>query len=95
MCRGSRSVYSRLHCRLHIAPLVPDDTAAYVQTRLTQAGCDRDVFTHDALSYGEVGNRRQGEIILGLRESRRPEHPQVEEIARAVARELRSSGPIG
>ena len=48
--RRNRSLYSRLQHRLHIAPLVPDDTAVYVQTRLTQAGCDRDVFTHDALA---------------------------------------------
>jgi type II secretory pathway predicted ATPase ExeA len=48
--RRNRSLYSRLHRRLHIAPLVPDDTAAYVQTRLAQAGCDRDVFTHDAVA---------------------------------------------
>ena len=48
--RRNRSLYSRLHHRLHIAPLVPDDTAAYVGARLSQAGCDRDVFTHDALA---------------------------------------------
>lgn len=48
--RRNRSLYSRLQHRLHIAPLVPDDTAVYVQTRLTQPGCDRDVFTHDALA---------------------------------------------
>lgn len=48
--RRHRSLYSRLHRRLHIDPLVPDDTAAYLQARLTQAGCDRDVFTQDALA---------------------------------------------
>jgi len=46
-------------------------------------------------SYGEAGNRRQGEIIQSLAESRRSVHPDVEEIAKAVARELRSSGSIG
>lgn len=46
-------------------------------------------------SYGEVGNRRQGEIIQSLAESRRSERPEVEEFAKAVARELRNSGSIG
>jgi len=48
--RRNRSLYSRLHRRLHVAPLVPEDTAAYVHTRLAHAGCDRDVFTHDTLA---------------------------------------------
>jgi integrase len=45
-------------------------------------------------SYGEVGNRRQGEIIQGLAEPQRSERPDAAEFAKAVARELRSSGPI-
>ena len=45
-------------------------------------------------SYGEVGNRRQGEIIHGLRESRRPELGGVDELAQAVARELRKAGTL-
>ncbi|MBI2351145.1 MAG: site-specific integrase, partial [Deltaproteobacteria bacterium] len=39
-------------------------------------------------SYGEVGNRRQGEIIRGLAKPQQTERPDVEEIAKAVAREL-------
>ncbi len=45
-------------------------------------------------SYGAVGSRRQGEIIQGLAEPRRSEHPDVDQLAKAVARELRSSGSI-
>ena len=45
-------------------------------------------------SYGAVGNRRQGEIIQSLAEPR-SEHPDDHELAKAVARELRSSGSIG
>jgi integrase/recombinase XerC len=43
-------------------------------------------------SYGEVGNRRQGEIIksLGTPQPTTPTH--VTELAKAVARELRESG---
>lgn len=47
-------------------------------------------------SYGQVGIQRQGEIIRSLGESRRPERPDVEEIAEAVVRQLRRGpGAIG
>ena len=44
-------------------------------------------------SYGYVATRRQGEIIhgLGFGQANRPD---VEEFAKAVARELRNSGPF-
>jgi hypothetical protein len=45
-------------------------------------------------SYGEVGKRRQGEIIQGLRDSRRPERGDVDELAQALARELRKAGTL-
>ncbi len=41
-------------------------------------------------SYGEVGSRRQGEIIQGLAEPRQTERPDIAEFAKAVVRELRS-----
>jgi hypothetical protein len=45
-------------------------------------------------SYGAVGSRRQGEIIHGLRESRRPERGDVGELAQALARERRKAGAL-
>jgi hypothetical protein len=45
-------------------------------------------------SYGHVAEQRQGEIIRQLADPRKPEVPGVEEFARAVARELRSSGTV-
>lgn len=48
--RRNRSLYSRLHHRFVIGPLTPEDTATYVRTRLAQAGCDRELFTSDALT---------------------------------------------
>lgn len=48
--RRNRSLYSRLHRRLRIDPLTPDDTAEYVRVRLRAAGCERDVFTSDAVA---------------------------------------------
>lgn len=43
-------------------------------------------------SYGAVGSRRQGEIIRNLAKPQQSERPYAAEKARAVARELRSSG---
>ena len=47
--RRNRSLYSRIHHRLEIEPLVPDDTAEYLRLRLRQAGCDRELFATDAI----------------------------------------------
>ena len=48
--RRNRSLYSRLHTRLTIDPLLPEDTAEYIRMRLLRAGCDREVFASDALA---------------------------------------------
>jgi type II secretory pathway predicted ATPase ExeA len=48
--RRNRSLYSRLHRRLVIDPLTPDDTADYIRARLARAGCDKELFTSDALA---------------------------------------------
>jgi integrase/recombinase XerD len=45
-------------------------------------------------SYGEVGDRRQGEIIRDLAKPAQAEGPDVEEIAKAVVRKLRGSERI-
>ena len=41
---------ARLHTRLRIDPLTPQDSAHYLQERLRRAGCDRELFEHDALA---------------------------------------------
>ena len=48
--RRNRSLYSRIHTRLTLTPLTPDDTADYVRSRLKQSGCDREILTADALA---------------------------------------------
>ncbi len=48
--RRNRSLLSRLHHRLEIAPLTPDDTAEYLRLRLRRAGCDRELFASDAIA---------------------------------------------
>lgn len=49
--RRNRSLLSRIHTRLTIGPLLPEDTAAYVRMRLARCGCDRELFTSDALAF--------------------------------------------
>lgn len=50
MIRHNRPLYSRLHRRLMIDPLTPDDTAEYMRMRLTKAGASREIFASDALA---------------------------------------------
>ncbi len=48
--RRNRSLYSRVHRRLRIGVLTPEDTAEYVRVRLRAAGCERELFTADAVA---------------------------------------------
>lgn len=48
--RRNRSLYSRLHHRLVIDPLTPEDTVDYIRARLQNAGCQRDLFASDAIA---------------------------------------------
>ena len=48
--RRNRSLHSRLHYRLSIEPLSPDDTAEYVRARLAAAGSAKELFTSDAIA---------------------------------------------
>ena len=48
--RHHRSLYSRLHTRLRIDPLTPEDTAEHLRVRLLRAGCERELFATDAVA---------------------------------------------
>jgi len=48
--RHNRSLYSRIHTRLRVDPLTPDDTAEYLRVRLARAGCDRELFPSDSVA---------------------------------------------
>jgi general secretion pathway protein A len=81
--RRYRSLYSRLHVRLHIDPLTPDDTAEYLRYRLKRAGVEREVFTADAVAMlheSAVGGMRElDRIATGcLREAMRRKKRLVE-----------------
>jgi type II secretory pathway predicted ATPase ExeA len=48
--RKNRSLFSRIHTRVSLGEALPEDTTEYVAYRMTRAGCDRDVFSSDALT---------------------------------------------
>jgi hypothetical protein len=47
------------------------------------------------LSYGQVESARQGEIIRGLATPQLAAQPNVNDLARALVREMRDSGASG
>lgn len=66
--RRNRSLYSRLQYRLTIGALTPDDTADYIAHRLRQAGCEREVFTSDAVAMiheAAIGSLRDIDRVAG------------------------------
>jgi general secretion pathway protein A len=81
--RRNRSLYSRLHSRLSIGPLTPDDTADYLRARLARAGCTKELFTSDALAMlheATSGSLREADRIatLALRAAARKKRKLVE-----------------
>ncbi len=46
----NRSLWSRIHSRLSLGEATPGDTAEYVAHRMKRGGCEREVFTSDALA---------------------------------------------
>ena len=94
--RRNRSLHSRLHHRLEIAPLTPDDTAEYLRLRLRRAGCDRELFAHDAtalLHEATAGAMRDLDRLAAaaLRETARRKRKLVERdtIARVIEEDTR------
>ena len=48
--RRNRSLYSRIHHRLSIGPLTPEDTADYVRMRVVRVGGSKELFSSDAVA---------------------------------------------
>jgi len=89
--RHNRALYSRLSCRLTVEPLTPDDTGEYLRYRLKRVGCERDVFTSDAVTMlheSSNGSLRDVDRIAtaALREASRRKKKLVERdtLARVV-----------
>ena len=65
----NRSLWSRIHCRVHIAQASDADTNEYVQYRVERAGQKRDLFSSDALSMlheGTFGRLRDIDRVATL-----------------------------
>jgi general secretion pathway protein A len=96
--RRNRSLYSRIHTRLAITPLTPEDTVDYVRSRLKQSGCDRELFTADALAMlheAAAGSLRDTDRLAtaALRDAARRKRKLVERdsITRVVDSETREA----
>lgn len=50
MLAKNRSLWSRVHARLSLGEATPGDTNEYVAHRMKGGGCEREVFTSDALA---------------------------------------------
>ena len=48
--RKNRAFWSRIYTRLSLGDALPEDTAEYLDHRLKQAGCKRDVFSENAIA---------------------------------------------
>lgn len=97
--RRNRSLYSRLHHRLEVAPLTPDDTAEYLHLRLKRAGVDREVFASDAtvlLHEATAGAMRDLDRLAAaaLRETARKKRKLVERdvVVRVIEADTRERG---
>jgi type II secretory pathway predicted ATPase ExeA len=85
----------RIHRRFVLGPLTADDTADYLATRLRLVGCDRDLFSADAVALlHERGAGALREIdrlaTAGLREAARRRKKMVD--AEAIQRTLDAEG---
>ncbi len=85
-----KSLFSRLHTRVQIDATAIADTTEYIRHRLALAGCERDLFTLDAISLlheASAGNHRDLDRLatLALRESARRKKKLVERDATAAA----------
>jgi len=96
--RRNRSLYSRLHHRITVDALMPDDTGEYLRTRLKRVGCDRELFATDAVALlheATSGAMREIDRIAAasLREAARKKRRLVERdlVARAIEASTREA----
>lgn len=81
--RHNRSLFSRLHRRLRIAPSGPSDTGEYIAMRMKRVGCDRELFPSDSIAMiheASLGSLREIDRIAtgGLRFAARKKKRLVE-----------------
>jgi len=93
--RRNRSLYSRLHHRLSIGSLTPEDTADYVRMRVGRVGGSKELFSPDAVALlheAAAGGLRDIDRLatLALRLAARRKRKLVERDV--VARVLQTEG---
>jgi general secretion pathway protein A len=93
--RRNRSLYSRLHHRLSIGALTPEDTADYVRMRVGRVGGSKELFSPDAVALlheAAAGGLRDIDRLatLALRLAARRKRKLVERDV--VARVLQTEG---
>jgi general secretion pathway protein A len=94
--RHNRSLHSRLHHRLEVSALTPEDTTEYLRLRMERAGCTREVFASDAtvlLHEATLGAMRDLDRVAAaaLRETARKKKKLVERdvMARVIEADTR------
>jgi general secretion pathway protein A len=53
----NRSLWSRIHTRLPMGEATPGDTSEYLGYRMRRGGCERDVFSSDAIAFIHEASR--------------------------------------
>jgi general secretion pathway protein A len=96
--RRNRSLYSRIHHRVSIDALRPEDTAEYLRMRLKRVACDRELFATDAVALlheATSGSMREIDRLAAtsLREAARKKRRLVERdvVARAIEASTREA----
>ena len=96
--RRNRSLHSRIHHRLEIGPLTPEDTGQYVKMRVAQAGSDRELFSSDAVALlheATLGAMRDIDRLgaAALRETARRKRRVVErdDLSRVIEADTREA----
>jgi general secretion pathway protein A len=94
--RRNRSLYSRIHHRLEIPALAPEDSAEYLRMRMARVGVEREVFSSDAavlLHEATAGAMRELDRLsaAALRETARKKRKLVERdvVSRVVEADIR------
>jgi type II secretory pathway predicted ATPase ExeA len=90
--RRNRSLWSRIHTRLHLGDATPEDTAGYIAHRIGKAGVRKTLFNENALSRiheSTTGRLRDidrlATFALKRAARREAERVGVEEVERAIA----------
>jgi type II secretory pathway predicted ATPase ExeA len=97
--RRNRSLFSRLHRRLRVDPLTPDDTTEYIRMRLARTACTRELFASDAIAMiheAALGGMRDVDRIAAaaLREAARKKRKLVERDVVARVIDAQTNGDI-